>query len=266
VLVEASKPKARVLVVLELRVLDWLVGTPGGGRKKQTGGRSSRKFTQNALADTTTRGILAGMPNMSKIPTLEEWKALLQDEIEDADIPAEGTSPHSPEGQMTGSHTSVVTSSSGPQKVIIADTRMEIKAREPLPRSGQPGGNIEAGKSAGGPMVSTPLYRVGQGTNSNIQDVEEAQEARGSLERGTKPPSTLGTANPQSPSTGDTKRFSENFAIAPVHVPQGPRFALLNLEKSWFGNLTTPMGYEKNMMFTLDLKGKSNSLQKEKLS
>jgi hypothetical protein len=78
---------------------------------------------------------------------------------------------------------------------------MEIKAREPLSRSSQPGGNIDTGKSAGGPMVSTPLYGVGQGTNSNIQDVEEAQKARGSLERGTKPPSTLGTANPQSPST-----------------------------------------------------------------
>jgi hypothetical protein len=50
-------------------------------------------------------------------------------------------------------------------------------------------------------MVSTPLYGVGRGTNSNIQDVEEAQEARGSLERGTKPPSTSETANPQPPST-----------------------------------------------------------------
>jgi hypothetical protein len=178
-----------------------LVGTPGGGRKKQTGGQSSRKFIQDALADTTRREILAGIPNVSKVPTLEEWKALLQDKIEDADVPAEGTSPHSPEGQMTGSHTSVVTSSSGPQKVIGADTRMKIKAREPLPRSGQPGGNIEAGKSAGGLMISTPLYGVGQGTNSNIQDVEEAQEARGLLERGMKPPSTSGTANPQSPST-----------------------------------------------------------------
>jgi hypothetical protein len=122
------------------------------------------------------REILAGMPNVSKVPTLEEWKALLQDEIDDADVPTEGTSPYSPEGQMTGSHTSVVTSSNGPQKVIGADTRMEIKAREPLPRSGQPGGNINTGKSAGGPMVSTPLYGVGQGTNSNIQNIEEAQE------------------------------------------------------------------------------------------
>jgi hypothetical protein len=27
------------------------------------------------------------MPNVSKVPTLEEWKALLQNEIEDADVP-----------------------------------------------------------------------------------------------------------------------------------------------------------------------------------
>jgi hypothetical protein len=132
---------------------------------------------------------------------LAEWKALLQDEIKEAGVPAEGTSPHSPEGQMTGSHTLVVTSSSGPQKVIGADTRMEIKAREPLPRSGQPGGNIDTGKGARGPMGSTPLYGVGQSTNSNIQGIEEAQEACGLLEKGTTPPSTSGTANPQSPST-----------------------------------------------------------------
>jgi hypothetical protein len=36
--------------------------------------------------------------------------------------------------------------------------------------------------------------------------------------------------------------------------------------KSWFGSLTTPMGLVENMMFTLDLKGKSNFLQKEKQS
>jgi hypothetical protein len=42
--------------------------------------------------------------------------------------------------------------------------------------------------------------------------------------------------------------------------------ALLDLEKSWFGSLTTPIGLVENMMFTLDLKGKSNFLQKEKQS
>jgi hypothetical protein len=141
------------------------------------------------------------MPNVSKVPALEEWKVLLQDEIEKAGVPTEGTSPHLPEGQMTGSRNLVVTSSSGPQKVIGADTRMEIKAREPLPRSGQPGGNIDTGKGAGGPMGSIPLYGVGRSTNSNIQDIEEAQEAHGLLEKGTTPPSTSGTANPQSPST-----------------------------------------------------------------
>jgi hypothetical protein len=165
-----------------------------------TGGRSSRKFTQDALADVTRREILAGMPNVSNVPTLDEWKALLQDEIEEAGVPTEGTSPHSPEGQMTGSHTLVVTSSSGPQKVIRADTRIKIKAREPLLRSGQPGGNIDTGKGAGGPMGSTPLYGVGWSTNSNIQDIQEDQEACGLLEKGTTPHSTLGTANPQSPS------------------------------------------------------------------
>jgi hypothetical protein len=51
---------------------------------------------------------------------------------------------------------------------------MKIKARKPLSRSGQPGGNIDKRKSAGGLIGSTPLYGVGQSTNSNIQDVEEA--------------------------------------------------------------------------------------------
>jgi hypothetical protein len=110
-----------------------LAGAPGAGRKKQTGGRSSKKSTQDALADIMRRDMLAGMPNVSKVPTLEEWKALLQDETEKSGVPAAGTPPHPPEGQMTGSHTSVVTSSSGPQKAIGADTRLEMKAREPLP-------------------------------------------------------------------------------------------------------------------------------------
>jgi hypothetical protein len=176
-------------------------GTPGGGRKKQTGGQSSKKSSQDAGADAIRKDLLAGMPNVSRVPTLDEWRAVLQDEIQEAGVPAEGTPLHPPEEQMTGSHTSVVTSSSSPQKVIGADTRMEIKAREPLPRSGQPGGNIDRGKSAGGPMGSTPLYGVGRSTSSNIQDVEEAQEAHGLLEKGTTPPSTSGIANPQSPST-----------------------------------------------------------------
>jgi hypothetical protein len=42
--------------------------------------------------------------------------------------------------------------------------------------------------------------------------------------------------------------------------------ALLNLRKSWFGNLTTPKGHAENMIFMLNLKRKSNSKQKEKLS
>jgi hypothetical protein len=42
--------------------------------------------------------------------------------------------------------------------------------------------------------------------------------------------------------------------------------ALLDLKKSWFRNLTTPIGIVENMMFMLDLKGKSNFLQKEKQS
>jgi hypothetical protein len=142
-----------------------------------------------------TGTILAGMPNMSKVPTLEEWKALLQDEMEKAGVPAAGTPPHPPEGQMTGSHTSVVTSSSGLQKAIRAGMKLEMKAREPLPRSSQPGGNVDRKKNAGGPTGST------QGTNSNVQNLEEAQKAHDSSEKGTTPPSALGTANPQSPST-----------------------------------------------------------------
>jgi hypothetical protein len=41
----------------------------------------------------TRREILAGMPNVSKVPTLEEWKALLQDEIEDEMYPQKGPLP-----------------------------------------------------------------------------------------------------------------------------------------------------------------------------
>jgi hypothetical protein len=178
-----------------------LAGTPGGSRKKQTGGRSSRKSTQDALADTTRRDILAGMPNVSRVPTLEEWKALLQDEIEEAGVPAEGTPPHPPEGQMTGSHTSVVTSSSGPQKVIGADTRLEMKAREPLPRSGQPGGNTGKEKDVGAFIGSTPLYGIGKDANSNVQDTEGVRETQGLLQEGTSLHSASGIANPQSPSS-----------------------------------------------------------------
>jgi hypothetical protein len=48
------------------------LAAPGGGRKKQTGGQSSKKSTQDALADIIKRDMLAGMPNVSKVPTLEE--------------------------------------------------------------------------------------------------------------------------------------------------------------------------------------------------
>jgi hypothetical protein len=82
----------------------------------------------------------------------------LQNEMEEAGVPAAGTPPHPPEGQMTGSHTSVVTSSSGPQKATGADTRLEMKAREPLSWSGQPEGNVDRGKNAGGPTVTRSAY------------------------------------------------------------------------------------------------------------
>jgi hypothetical protein len=72
------------------------------------------------------------MPNVSKVPTLDKWRALLQDEIQEAGVPTKGTPLHPSEEQMTGSHTSIVIAFSGPQKVMRADTRMEIKAREPI--------------------------------------------------------------------------------------------------------------------------------------
>jgi hypothetical protein len=80
------------------------------------GGRSSKKSSQDAGADAIRKDLLAGMPNVSRVPTLDEWKALLQDKIQEAGVLAEGTPLHLPEEQMTRSHTSVVTSSSGPRK------------------------------------------------------------------------------------------------------------------------------------------------------
>jgi hypothetical protein len=53
-------------------------GTLGGGDKKQTGGRSSKKSSQDARADAIRKDLLAGMPNMSKVPTLDEWRALFR--------------------------------------------------------------------------------------------------------------------------------------------------------------------------------------------
>jgi hypothetical protein len=92
-------------------------GTLIGGSKHNLskGARTGREASTRATSDGTQEDLLAGLPNIRKVPTVQEWVNWLSDEVSGVTSLEEGSPHHPEERHLGGSHMSAVTSPGDPQ-------------------------------------------------------------------------------------------------------------------------------------------------------